>query len=100
MLSMRPATTEKADKINGLRGAINLSLISASVEWHWNGLHYLMDGFMNADAHISTLQQRHAALERAISEESHRPSPDQVILQELKRRKLQLKDEIARATVG
>jgi len=55
---------------------------------------------MNADAHISALQQRHAALQRAIDEESNRPHPDPIVLQELKRRKLQLKDRITQNSVG
>lgn len=44
---------------------------------------------------IESLKQRHAALDRAIVEESERPLPDHISLQELKRQKLQLKDEIS-----
>jgi hypothetical protein len=43
---------------------------------------------------IETLKTRHAALEQAIDEEGTRPYPDEEVLQELKKRKLRLKDEI------
>lgn len=47
---------------------------------------------------IETLKTRHAALEQAIDEEATRPHPDDELLQELKKRKLRLKDEIAGLT--
>ncbi|WP_338467263.1 DUF465 domain-containing protein [Novosphingobium sp. ZN18A2] len=46
-------------------------------------------------SHISALQSKHAGLERQIAEESARPAPDEVVLMELKRRKLKIKEEIA-----
>lgn len=46
-------------------------------------------------AHISALEAKHAGLERRIAEELARPSPDGVLVMELKRRKLRLKEELA-----
>jgi len=43
---------------------------------------------------IEALKEKHALLERAIDEESHRPLPDQAAIQDLKRQKLHIKDEI------
>ncbi len=46
------------------------------------------------NAHLSALEAKHATLDRKISTESQRPLPDQVILAELKRQKLRVKEEI------
>lgn len=51
---------------------------------------------MYADAHVASLEQKHAHLEKAISEEVHRPVPDSVKLARLKREKLRIKEEINR----
>lgn len=51
---------------------------------------------MSTDSHLAELEQRHAALEAQIAEAMTHPSADTVELSELKRRKLHLKDEIAR----
>ena len=45
--------------------------------------------------HVETLRAKHAALEREIDQEMHRPQPNEARLAELKRRKLRLKDELA-----
>ncbi|MDK2767420.1 MULTISPECIES: YdcH family protein [unclassified Sphingomonas] len=47
------------------------------------------------NAHLSALAAKHASLDRRIIAESQRPAPDQMILADLKRRKLKLKEEIA-----
>tara|TARA_B100000678_G_scaffold111699_1_gene93417 strand:- start:223 stop:378 length:156 start_codon:yes stop_codon:yes gene_type:complete len=47
-------------------------------------------------AHFSSLEGKHAVLDRRIADESHRPMPDQLVLAELKRQKLRLKEEMAR----
>ena len=49
---------------------------------------------MALDARIKELDSRHQTLERAIREETIRPSADTGRLKELKRKKLKLKDEI------
>jgi hypothetical protein len=46
--------------------------------------------------HLSELERKHRALEREIQDTLSRPSADDMRLAELKRRKLQLKDEITR----
>ncbi len=45
---------------------------------------------------LAVLEARHAALEQEIHDESHRPLPDQTHLTDLKRRKLQIKEQIER----
>ena len=51
---------------------------------------------MSLQAHLSDLTAEHKALETAISEELAHPSSDDLHIAELKRRKLRIKDEIAR----
>jgi hypothetical protein len=46
--------------------------------------------------HLTELERKHRALEREIQDTLNRPSADDMRLAELKRRKLQLKDEISR----
>ncbi len=45
--------------------------------------------------HFNALQNKHAGLERRIAEERARPSPDEVLLMELKRRKLKIKEALS-----
>lgn len=51
---------------------------------------------MSISTHLAELEQRHRALEDEISEALTHPSSDGLVIAELKRRKLQVKDEIAR----
>jgi hypothetical protein len=51
---------------------------------------------MSISMSLAELEQRHRALENEISEALMHPSSDGLLIAELKRRKLQLKDEIAR----
>jgi Uncharacterized small protein len=46
--------------------------------------------------HLVELERRHQALEREIQDALNHPSMDDTRLAELKRRKLQLKDQITR----
>lgn len=46
--------------------------------------------------HLTELERKHRALEREIQDSLNSPSTDDLKLAELKRRKLQLKDEIAK----
>lgn len=46
--------------------------------------------------HLTELERKHDALEREIHDAVARPSTDDAKLAELKRRKLQLKDEMTR----
>lgn len=52
--------------------------------------------FMPMEPHLAELEQKHKALEREIESELEHPTGDTLRLTELKRRKLQLKDEIVR----
>jgi hypothetical protein len=51
---------------------------------------------MTMQSHLAELEKRHQALEREIEEALAHPSTDTLALTELKRRKLVLKDEIAK----
>ena len=51
---------------------------------------------MSMQAHLAQLEQNHASLEVEIQQALKHPSIDDLELAELKRRKLLLKDEIAR----
>jgi hypothetical protein len=55
---------------------------------------------MSPDVHLAELEARHRALEDEISDALAHPSTDDVKIAELKRRKLQVKDEIARLHHG
>ena len=46
--------------------------------------------------HLTELERKHEALEREIHDAVTHPSSDEVKVAELKRRKLQLKDEMSR----
>lgn len=49
---------------------------------------------MALQSHLAELERKHQALEKEIESETIRPAGDDLRLAELKRRKLQLKDEI------
>jgi hypothetical protein len=51
---------------------------------------------MSIDAHLAELERRHRALEAELNEARLHPSIDDLEIVELKRRKLLVKDEIAR----
>ena len=51
---------------------------------------------MSIELHLVELERRHHALDLEIEEALSHPSTDMLALSELKRRKLLLKDEIAR----
>jgi hypothetical protein len=54
---------------------------------------------MSIESHLTELERRHQALEREIEVERIHPGGDSLKLVELKRRKLLLKDEIAKLRV-
>ncbi len=45
-------------------------------------------------SHVSALQLKHAGLERKIEQEMGRPMPDHALIQDLKKRKLRIKEEL------
>ena len=51
---------------------------------------------MSLETHLAALGQRHDALDKEIAKELGYAAKDELKLAEMKRRKLQLKDEIAR----
>jgi len=51
---------------------------------------------MSIESHLTELERRHHALDREIEAERTHPASDSLKLIELKRRKLLLKDEIAK----
>jgi hypothetical protein len=55
---------------------------------------------MSTVDHIEALKMKHASLEQAIDQESTRPHPDDDAICSLKKRKLMIKDEIARLSAS
>jgi hypothetical protein len=51
---------------------------------------------MSLQSHLVELEKKHQALEREIHDAKRRPAADDLMLAALKRKKLQLKDEINR----
>ena len=49
---------------------------------------------MDSEVQIEILSNEHKALKQLIKEEEHRPHPDDLLLHDLKRKKLALKDQI------
>lgn len=45
-------------------------------------------------SHASSLQLKHAGLERQIEQEQSRPLPDVVVIQTLKKQKLRIKEQL------
>jgi hypothetical protein len=54
------------------------------------------EGDMTIEAHLAELERRHQALEKEIAEAFKHKSTEDAKVTELKRQKLQLKDEIER----
>lgn len=55
---------------------------------------------MTRETQLAALEQRHDALDKEIAKELMHPAKDELKLSEMKRRKLQLKDEIAKLQGG
>lgn len=51
---------------------------------------------MTLQNHLAELERRHDVLERELQEAANHPATDDTKVAELKRRKLQLKDELTR----
>ncbi len=49
-----------------------------------------------ASSHVNALQSKHAGLEARLRDELARPAPDTAMIQQIKKQKLQLKEEISR----
>ncbi|MDF1585297.1 YdcH family protein [Marinimicrococcus flavescens] len=55
---------------------------------------------MAMQEHVESLRSKHARLDQLITDELHRPMPDQSTLSRLKREKLKLKEAIERRTLN
>ncbi len=55
---------------------------------------------MAIQAHLAELERKHEALENQLHDALNHPSTDDITIVEIKRRKLQVKDEIERLRVG
>lgn len=53
---------------------------------------------MSLEDRVKALQDKHADLDRILEDEESRPLPDNVVLHDIKRQKLAIKDEIERLT--
>lgn len=51
---------------------------------------------MSVEDRVESLRAKHARLESQIDEEAHRPLPDSMLISQLKKEKLRIKDEIER----
>jgi hypothetical protein len=51
---------------------------------------------MAMESHLAELERKHQALEKEIEDALNHPGTDNLTLADLKKRKLQLKDEISR----
>ena len=51
---------------------------------------------MALESHLAELHKKHGELERRLDEMKHHPSADDLEIADLKRKKLALKDEIAK----
>ena len=49
---------------------------------------------MSEETHVESLKSRHAELEALIDDENGRPHPDDDIINQLKREKLRIKDQL------
>jgi hypothetical protein len=59
-----------------------------------------MEARMSLESHLAELERRHQALQREIEEALAHPAVDDLEIVALKRRKLQLKDQIVRLKDG
>ena len=49
-----------------------------------------------ASTHHTALQSKHAVLDQRLAEETGRPMPDTIVIADLKKQKLRLKEELGR----
>lgn len=50
---------------------------------------------MSNEERVEALRMKHASIEEQIDQENQRPHPDDLLISELKREKLRIKDQIA-----
>jgi hypothetical protein len=83
--------------IHALRAAVDVSCLAVPL-LAGGGLQRRFR--MSLQGHIVELQRRHEALEKEIEKEQLHPNADEIRLLELKRKKLQIKDELAKLTTS
>lgn len=49
---------------------------------------------MSVEDHIAALKSKHAELEQLLLSENNRPHPDQSVINDIKKQKLRIKDEL------
>jgi hypothetical protein len=64
--------------------------------WHVAVVPTDMEARMSVESHLAELERRHEALKREIHEAQSHPGFDEMEVTALKRRKLQIKDQIAK----
>lgn len=52
------------------------------------------------EKHLQALKEKHKALDVQIEEENARPAPNDAVIQELKKQKLKIKEEIQEIETG
>ncbi|MGB0681958.1 MAG: YdcH family protein [Magnetovibrionaceae bacterium] len=50
---------------------------------------------MSVDERIESLRAKHTALESALDRENQKPLPDDIVINDLKKQKLRIKDQLA-----
>ena len=55
---------------------------------------------MSMETSVDELKQKHAYLDNQLDEEIQRPHPDQIVITQIKREKLKVKDAIANLEVA
>ena len=55
---------------------------------------------MTSEVHLAALKRKHSGLEEKITLETQRPQPDTVLLSELKKQKLVIKEEIEKLSAS
>ena len=56
--------------------------------------------FINTDDQLYALKSKHTLLETALKKEQERPQPDNIRIQQIKREKLALKDQLLELTTN
>lgn len=53
---------------------------------------------MSLEDRVKKLEEKHEDLDKVLAEEESRPLPDNIVIHDIKRQKLAIKDEIMRLT--
>lgn len=64
-------------------------------ESRYEGQHSLNGDYPMQSSHVEALKAKHAGLDARLHQEQIRPSPDIAMIQQLKKEKLKIKEELA-----